>query len=230
MFANTSNVINEMNAILRDYFIQGYVNTYNPNILGANQAYPIYNRRKKRLIVVYIKDTTIDVPIMYRDYNGDSGQSIHYVPCLSVRVCQANEYNEFDPCTKYVDDMEEISRADFIQIGADKSIYLKLDQKSIDLVQKSLDRVHNKELWGRATGKYIKKSQDRINPKKKSELVLQHIRTYHGFKHCTDFYVYRSSKRSYLTYPIYALRADGTYKFLLTKSYEKGVKKRVKNK
>lgn len=228
MLANTSNVINEMNAILRNYFIEGYVNTYNPNIHDTHsttQTYPIYNRRTKRLIVVYIKDTTIGVPIMYRDYNGNSGQSIHYVPCLSVRVCQANEYNEFDPCTKYVGDMEEISRVDFIQIGADKSIYLKLDQKSIDLVQKRFDRVHNKGLWERATGKYIKESADRINPKKKSDIVLQDIRKHYGFKTCNDFYVYRP-KQSYLMYTIYALRANGTYKLVLMKSYKKGVKQR----
>lgn len=223
MLTNTSNVINEMNAILRNYFIEGYVNTYNPNIHGLHsttQTYPIYNRRTKRLIVVYIKDTTIGVPIMYRDYNGDSGHSIHYVPCLSVRVCQSNEYNEYDPCTKYVDDMEEISRVDFIQIGAEKSIYLKLDQKSIELVQKRFDREHNKGVWGRATGKYIKEAEYRINPKKKSEIVLKDIRTFYGFKNCNDFYVYRPNQ-SYLMYTIYALRANGTYKFMLTKSYKK---------
>lgn len=228
MLANTSNVINEMNAILRNYFIQGYVNTYNPNIHdihSTTQTYPIYNRRTKRLIVVYIKDTIIGVPIMYRDYNGNSGQSIHYVPCLSVRVCQANDYNEFEQSTQYVDDMEEISRVDFIQIGGEKSIYLKLDQKSIELVQKRLDRVHNKGLWGSVKGKYIKESDYRINPKKKSEIVLQDIRKHYGFKTCNDFYVYRSNQ-SYLMYTIYALRANGTYKFMRTKSYIKEMKQR----
>lgn len=226
MIANTSNVINEMNAILRDYFIQGYVNTYNPNIHGIHsttQAYPIYNRRTKRLIVVYIKDITIAVPIMYRYYNGDTANSTHYVPCLSVRVCQANDYNEFEPCTKFVDDMEEISRVDFIQIGAEKSIYLKLDQKSIELVQKRLDRVHNNGLWGRAKGKYITDADEyRINPKKKSELLLQHIRQYHGYKHCNDYYVYVKPNDFRIMYQIYAQKANGTYKFMLTKSHKKG--------
>lgn len=226
MIANTSNVINEMNAILRNYFIQGYVNTYNPNIHGIHsttQTYPIYNRRTKRLIVVYIKDITIAVPIMYRYYNGDTANSTHYVPCLSVRVCQANDYNEFDPCTKFVDDMEEISRVDFIQIGAEKSIYLKLDQKSIELVQKRLDRVHNNDLWGRAKGKYITDADEyRINPKKKSELLLQHIRQYHGYKHCNDYYVYVKPNDFRIMYQIYAQRANGTYKFMLTKSHKKG--------
>lgn len=223
MFANTSNVINEMNAILRNYFIQGYVNSYNPNIHGATQAYPIYNRRTKRLIVVYIKDTTIDVPIMYRYYNGDTAKSTLYVPCLSVRVCQANDYNEFEPYTKYVEDMEEISRVDFIEIGAEKSIYLKLDKKSIELVQKRVDRVHNNGLWGRAKGKYITDADDyRIIPKKKSELLLQHIRKYYGFKHCNDYYVYIKPNDSRIMYQIYAQRANGTYKFMLTKSHKKG--------
>lgn len=223
MIANTSNVINEMNAILRNYFIQGYVNTYNPNIHCATQAYPIYNRRTKRLIVVYIKDITIAVPIMYRYYNGDTANSTHYVPCLSVRVCQANDYNEFEPCTKYVDDMEEISRVDFIQIGAKKSIYLKLDQKSIELVQKRLDREHNNDLWGRAKGKYITDADEyRIIPKKKSELLLQHIRQYHGYKHCNDYYVYVKPNDFRIMYQIYAQRANGTYKFMLTKSHKKG--------
>lgn len=223
MFANTSNVINEMNAILRNYFIQGYVNTYNPNIHGATQAYPIYNRKTKRLIVVYIKDTTIDVPIMYRYYNGDTAKSTLYVPCLSVRVCQANDYNEFEPYTKYVEDMEEISRVDFIEIGAEKSIYLKLDKKSIELVQKRVDRLHNNGLWGRAKGKYITDADDyRIIPKKKSELLLQHIRKYYGFKHCNDYYVYIKPNDSRIMYQIYAQRANGTYKFMLTKSHKKG--------
>lgn len=223
MFANTSNVINEMNAILRNYFIQGYVNTYNPHIHGATQAYPIYNRRAKRLIVVYIKDTTIDVPIMYRYYNGDTAKSTLYVPCLSVRVCQANDYNEFEPYTKYVEDMEEISRVDFIEIGSEKSIYLKLDQQSIELVQKRVDRVHNNGLWGRVKGKYITDADDyRIIPKKKSELLLQHIRKYYGFKHCNDYYVYIKPNDSRIMYQIYAQRANGTYKFMLTKSHKKG--------
>lgn len=198
---NTDLVMNALNTVITRHIVDGYRFTMGSHVYGSvSDVHLMFNHKHKRLAVIYIDDTLVDVEMKLKLPYGTIYPMKRTVDAMVLCVGYVDNFNEWQHPNIYIRDVQLTSSTTFVKVGEHKCIYKELNEKVAQEITKNYNRYDRNHL-----------TLNETVISNVPESIKNFAKTRWGFKKAKDFRVIISGN-GLIKYRVEALSANLRFK------------------